>query len=45
VDVLPTGHNVQRVVWDISKKWWRSFGYHYELAGIRANDEKVLVYF
>jgi hypothetical protein len=44
VDVLPGGHNVQRAVRAVSKKWWRSFGYDYVLAAIQANHEKVFVY-
>jgi hypothetical protein len=44
VDVLPTGQNVQRAAWAVSKKWWCLFGYDYMLATIQANHEKVLVY-
>jgi hypothetical protein len=45
VDVLPAGHNVQMATHAISKKLWCSFGYDYVLAAIRANHEKVLVYY
>jgi hypothetical protein len=43
-DVFPAGHNVRSVMRAVSQKWWRSFGYDYVLAAIRANHEKVLVY-
>jgi hypothetical protein len=45
VDVLLARHNVRMATHAISKKWWCSFGYDYVLAAIRANHEKVLVYY
>jgi hypothetical protein len=44
-DVLPTGSNMRRVAWAISKKWWCPFGYDYVLSVIHAKQEEVLVYF
>jgi hypothetical protein len=44
-DVLPTGSDVRRVAWAVSKKWWRPFSYNYVLSIIRAKQEEVLVYF
>jgi hypothetical protein len=42
-DVLPVGHNVQRAARAVSKKWWRSFGYDYVLAAIRANHFDLVI--
>jgi hypothetical protein len=42
-DILPTECGVLRAARAVSKKWWRSFGYDYVLAAIRATHEKVLV--
>jgi hypothetical protein len=43
VDILPDERGVRRVVQAVSKKWWRSFGYDYVLATIRATHKKVLI--
>jgi hypothetical protein len=43
-DILPTEHDVWRVVWEVSKKWWCYFSYDYVLVAIRAKHEKVLAY-
>jgi hypothetical protein len=42
-DVLPAGPDVRRATQTVLKKWWRSFGYNYVLANIRAKHEEVLV--
>jgi hypothetical protein len=41
-DVLPAGPDIRRAARAVSKKWWRSFGYDYVLATIRAKHEEVL---
>jgi hypothetical protein len=44
-DVLPTGPDVRRAAWAVSKKWWRSFGYNYVLSVIHVKQREVLAYF
>jgi hypothetical protein len=44
-DILPTGPNVRRAAWAVSKKWWHSFRYDYVLSIICAKQEEVLGYF
>jgi hypothetical protein len=39
-DILPIGRDVRRASRVVVKNWWRSFGYNYVLAAIRANHEK-----
>jgi hypothetical protein len=39
-DFLPTGQDVRRSVHVVVNNWWRSFGYIYVLAAIRAKNEK-----
>jgi hypothetical protein len=44
-DVLPTGPDVRRAAWAVSKKWWRLFGYNYVLSVIHVKQREVLAYF
>jgi hypothetical protein len=42
-DILPANRDVRGAARVVSKKWWRSFGYNYVLAAIRAKHDKILV--
>jgi hypothetical protein len=41
-DILHMGRDVQKVARAVSKKWWRSFGYDFVLAAIRAKLSEVI---
>jgi hypothetical protein len=41
-DILHMGRDVQKVARAVSKKWWRSFGYDFVLAAIRAKFSEVI---
>jgi hypothetical protein len=42
MDALPAASSVWKAARAVLKKWWRSFGYDYVLAMIRAQQSKVL---